>query len=155
MGDSVQPVGEVRILAQTRLWPAIAIPGVAAIAIVIGALATGYVSWYAVGGVAASFSIAVARRHNTVLSDDKGLLLRAGRALSRSYAWSDIERMGWRDTGLWGSTLQVHPRGGPYDVPGPNSPIDVGKVWRPRRRYADDPMPALLQHHGIKTLVDR
>ena len=154
MGDSVRPVGEVHVLGQSRLWPAIAIPAVSAIVMIIVAVAAHYVSWYLVGAVAASGVIAVTRRNNTVLSDDRGLLIGKRRGWCRSYAWSEIERMGWRDAGIWGSTLQVYPRGGPYDVPGPNSPIDVGRVWRPRRRYVDDPLPELLQRHGIKTLLN-
>ena len=135
MGDSAEPVGDVHTLGQSRIWPAIAIPGAAAIAMIIVAVVLRYVSWYAMGAVAASLIVALTRRRNAVLGDDIGLLIRARGRLSRSYAWSQIERIGWRDAGIWGSTLQVYPRGGPYDVPGPNSSTDVGRIWRPRRRH--------------------
>jgi hypothetical protein len=111
--------------------------------------------WYAVIAVAASTIVAVVRRRNAVLADDVGLLIRARAGLCRSYGWDEIERMGWRDAGIWGSTLELCPRGGPYNMPGPNSSIDVGRIWRPRRRYLNDPLPQLQQRHGIKTLLDR
>ena len=154
MGNSVQPVGEVHILGQSRIWPAIAVPGTAAIVMIMVAVAGRDLYWYWAAAFAASVLIAVTRRRNMVLSDDIGLLVQTRRGLSRSYAWGEIERMGWRDAGMWGSVLQVYPRGGPYDVPGPNSSIGVGRVWRPRRRPVDDPMAELLQRHGIKTLLD-
>ena len=155
MGVSSQPVGDVHVLGQSRIWPAIAIPGAAAIAMIIAALAFRRVSDWALVIVAASIIMAVTRRRNAVLGDDVGLLIRTGKGLSRSYAWSEIERLGWQDTGIGGSTLQVYPRGGPYDVPGPNSPIGVGRIWRPRRRHLKvDPLPELLQRHGMKALLD-
>ncbi len=155
MEESVQPVGEVQILGQTRIWPAIAIPGAATIVLIIIAVVFRLVSWYALGAAAASLILGVTRRSNAVLGDDIGLLVRTRRGVSRPYTWSQIERIGWRDGGLWGSTLQVYPRGGPYDVPGPNSSVDVGRIWLPRRRRLPDPLPGLRQLHGIKALSDQ
>ncbi|MEV4537522.1 hypothetical protein AB0J82_27465 [Asanoa sp. NPDC049518] len=108
------------------------------------------------GLVGAALVVAVTRRRNAVLGDDEGLLIQARGGLRRSYAWSEIDRMGWEDSGPFGSTLLVFPRGGPYDVPGPNSSIGVGRIWRPRRRHlTPDPLPDLLRRHGIKSLLDR
>jgi len=91
MGDSVRPVGEVHILGQSRMWPAIAVPGAAAIVMIIVAVAGRVLFWYGAAAVAASVLIAVTRRRNMVLSDDTGLLIKTRRGLSRSYAWSEID----------------------------------------------------------------
>ena len=153
MGASAKPVGDVQVLGESRIWPGVAIPGAVAIAMIIAAVVFRQVSWYAVL-VAASLALAVTSRRNAVLADDEGLLLRSRGGLTRSYAWTEIERIGWRDGGLWGSTLEVFPRGGPYDVPGPNSPTNLARIWRPRRRRHPDPLPELIRRHGIKTLRD-
>jgi hypothetical protein len=155
MGTSVEPVGEVRVLGQSQVWPAVAVPGVLAIVILAGASFSHQISWYAVAAVGASLILAYTRRQNAVLADDVGLLLRGPGGLTRSYAWTEIERMGWVDAGIWGSKLELNPRGGPYDVPGPNSATDVARIWRPRRRRSADPLPELIRRHGIKTLRDR
>jgi hypothetical protein len=155
METSDHPVGEVHVLGQTRIWPAIVIPAAAAIALIIVAVVFRRASWIAMLAVAASLVLAVRHRRNAVLADDVGLLVRGRGGLRRSYAWNEIERMGWQDGSIWGSTLQVFPRGGPYDVPGPNSPIDLTHIWLPGRRRHLDPMPELRQRYGIKALRDR
>ncbi|WCN79721.1 hypothetical protein [Micromonospora sp. LH3U1] len=152
MGESVEPVGEVVVLAQSRAWPAIAIPG--AVALIIGGLLFDLVSWTAVVLGAAAIILALTRWRNAVFADDTGLLVRDRQGLRRSYAWNEIERMGWLDAGMWGSTLTVYPRGGPYDVPGPDASINVARIWPLRRRRSADPMPALLEIHGIRKLSD-
>ncbi len=154
MGASAQPDGEVVVLGESRPWPAIAIPAATTVAMIIVWFVFQFVSWYAVTLLVASIVLALTRWRNAVLADETGLLLRDRGGLRRSYAWSEIERIGWVDLGMWGSALAVYPRGGPYDVPGPNSPTRVGRIWRPRRRRLPDPLPALLEAHGIKTLVD-
>jgi hypothetical protein len=110
MGTSAQPVGDVYVLGKSRIWPGIAIPGAVAITMIIVAVVLRHIPWYAVVAVAGSILIAVTRRRHAVLGDDIGLLIRSREGLSRSYAWSEIERMGWQDAGGWGSTLQVYPR---------------------------------------------
>ncbi|MBM0276212.1 hypothetical protein [Micromonospora tarensis] len=155
MGESVQPVGETVVLGQSRAWPAVAIPvALLAVMIVVGVLFD-LVNWTLLAVGVASVVIAFTRSRNAVLADDVGLLVRDRRGLRRSYAWTEIERMGWVDAGMWGSVLTVYPRGGPYDVPGPNVSTNVGRIWRLRRRHHADPMPALLTAHHIKTLWDR
>jgi hypothetical protein len=156
MGASAQPVGDVHVLGRSKLWPAIAAPAAGAVILAVGAVVFHFVLWYPIAATAASLIVAVAHPRNAVLGDDIGLIIRArAGSLSRSLPWTDIERMGWQDSGMWGSTLRVYPHGGPYDVPGPNSPITVGRIWEPRRRHRPDPLPELLQRHGIKTLHDR
>lgn len=155
MGTSVQPVGEILVLGQSQIWPGIVLPGATAIVMIIVAVVFHMVFWWVMVADAAAIIVAITRRRNAVLGDDVGLLIRTRGGLSRSYAWHQIERMGWQKGGAWGNTLQVHPRGGPYDVPGPNSSIGVGRIWQPARRRLPDPMPELLKRYGIKTLFDR
>ncbi|MEW1586523.1 hypothetical protein AB0283_13890 [Micromonospora vinacea] len=154
MGESVQPVGEVHVLGQSRVWPTIAIPGVIMPVMIVVGVLFDLVNWTVLMFGAASIIVAFMRLRNAVLADDLGLLVRDRSGLRRSYAWDEIERMGWVDMGMWGRSLAVNPRGGPYDVPGPNASTNVGRIWRPGRRRAADPMPELLKAHGIKGLYD-
>ena len=154
MGEQAEPQGEVQVLGESRIWPAVAVPGVAAVILVAVAAYFRFVSGLAVGAVGASLVVAVLWRRNAVLADDVGLLIRGRRGTRRSYAWSEIDRMGWLDTGLWGSVLELHPKGGPYDVPGPNSPVRPARIWRPGRRRHADPLLPLLRRHGVKSLTD-
>ncbi|MDG4811230.1 hypothetical protein O7634_31135 [Micromonospora sp. WMMD1120] len=154
MGESARPVGETIVLGQSRVWPAVAIPGaILVLMIVVWILFDLFVGTVLALG-AASVIVASTSWRNAVLADDVGLLVRSRRGLRRSYAWTEIERMGWVDAGMWGSVLTVYPAGGPYDVPGPNASTNVGRIWRPRRRRLADPLPALLAAHDIKTLSD-
>jgi hypothetical protein len=154
MGKSAPPGGEIVVLGESRIWPAVAIPAVAAAALALVAVIFRWAFWYGLAAVAASLVLAVTGRRNAVLADQDGLLIRGRGGVRRSYAWTEIERMGWRDSGIWGSTLVVHPRGGPYDVPGPNAPVNVWRIWRPGRRRSADPLPGLMKRHGIKSLLD-
>ncbi|MEU8185462.1 hypothetical protein AB0B85_14620 [Micromonospora sp. NPDC049044] len=154
MGESAEPVGEVLVLGQSRVWPAVAVPAAVLIGLIVGAVLLDWVSW---GGLllgAVSIVLAFLQRRNAVLADDTGLLVRDRGGLRRSYAWPEIERMGWQNSGMWGSSLVVYPRGGPYDVPGPNASVTVARIWRPTRAHLADPMPALLRTHGIKTISE-
>ncbi len=148
-------MGEVHVLGQSRVWPAIAIPGVAVVVVIVIGVLFDQFFWTALTVGAASIIVAVVRLRNAVFADDLGLLVRDRSGLRRSYAWTEIERMGWVNAGMWGSNLLVFPRGGPYDVPGPNASTDVGRIWRLGRRRSADPMPELLKAHGIKGLFDQ
>ncbi|WP_112726859.1 hypothetical protein [Micromonospora noduli] len=156
MGESVKPVGEVHVLGQSRVWPAIAIPGVILVVMIVVKVVFDLLNWTVLAFGAASIIVAATRLRNAVFADDLGLLVRDRSGLRRSYAWDEIERMGWDDAGMmWGSSLAVYPRGSPYDVPGPNASINVGRIWHPGRRRSVDPMPELLTRHGIKGLFDQ
>ncbi|MER7586580.1 hypothetical protein ABTW72_03495 [Micromonospora sp. NPDC127501] len=149
-------MGEVHVLGQSQGWPAIAIPGVILVVMIVLEVFFDLLNWAVLAFGAASVIVAVTRLRNAVLADDLGLLVRDRSGLRRSYAWDEIERMGWADAGMmWGSSLVVYPRGGPYDVPGPNASINVGGIWRSCRRRSVDPMPELLKTHGIKGLFDQ
>ncbi|MFI6236579.1 hypothetical protein ACIBD9_23715 [Micromonospora sp. NPDC050784] len=155
MGESAEPVGEVHVLGQSRVWPAIAIPAVVLVVMIVVGVLFDLVNWTVLMFGAASIIVAFMRLRNAVFADDVGLLVRDRSGLRRSYAWEEIERMGWVDMGMWGSSLAVNPRGGPYDVPGPNVSTNVGRIWRPGRRRGVDPLPELLETHGIKGLFDQ
>ncbi|MET8042404.1 hypothetical protein ABZU25_16265 [Micromonospora sp. NPDC005215] len=154
MGESAEPVGEVLVLGRSRVWPAVAVPVAVVIGLIVGAVLFDWVGWGGLVLSAGSIVLAFVHWRNAVLADDTGLLVRDRGGLRRSYAWSEIERMGWQDAGMWGSSLVVYPRGGPYDVPGPNASVNVARIWRPRRAHLADPMPALLRTHGIKTISE-
>ncbi|MEU4470988.1 hypothetical protein [Micromonospora sp. NPDC023888] len=154
MGESAEPVGEVLVLGQSRVWPAVAVPVAIMVGVIVVAVLLDWVSWGALVLGAASIVLAFVHRRNAVLADDTGVLVRDRGGLRRSYAWREIERMGWQDSGMWGSSLVVYPRGRPYDVPGPNASVIVARIWRPRRPDLADPMPALLETHGIKTISE-
>jgi len=153
MGESVETTGRVLVLGQSLGRRVIAIPAGALAVMIAVALVFRVGSWLALVAAGAAIVLAITRQGNVVLADDVGLLIRRRGELRRSYPWADIERMGWQEAGLWGSVLMLNPRGGPFDVPGPNSPpIGVARIWRPRFRRPPDPLPALLRQHGIKTL---
>ena len=150
--ESAQPVGQVRVLGMSRVWPSVAAPAFVLAVLVLACVLYALVSLFGIAAATLAVVLALARRQNAVLADDVGLLIRRRGTLHRSYSWSDIERMGWRDAGWWGSALLVHPRGGPYEVPGPNSPVDVARLWHPRRSRLADPVLELALQHGIKPL---
>jgi hypothetical protein len=154
MGESAEPVGELLVLGRSRVWPAVAVPVAIMVGVIVAAVLLDWVSWGALVLGAASIVLAFVHRRNAVLADDTGVLVRDRGGLRRSYAWGEIERMGWQDSGMWGTSLVVFPRGGPYDVPGPNASVIVARIWRPRRAHLADPMPALLRTHGIKTISE-
>lgn len=151
---SVEPAGQVLVLGKSRVWPFIAGPGAAAAVMIVVGVLLHVVSWFGIAAVAIAVAVALTRRRNAVMADEVGILVSRRGSLQRSYAWADIERIGWRDAGWWGSTLAVCPRGGPYAVPGPNSPTDVARIWHPRRPHLADPLPELMERHGIKPLSE-
>ncbi len=142
------------VLDESQSWPAAAIPAAALIAALPLALFLADIFWYAVIGFVAALAMAVFRRRNAILADDEGLLLREKGRVTRSWRWTEIDRIGWAAHGYWGARLVVHPSGGPYDVPGPNSPVRVGHVWNPRRDPAADPLPGLRERHGLRPLPE-
>ncbi|WP_328533831.1 hypothetical protein OG836_03760 [Micromonospora zamorensis] len=117
--------------AHGAAWPAIAIPSAALVVMIVVGVLFDLVDWTVMAFGAASIIVAFTRRRNAVFADDLGLLIRDRGGLRRSYAWNEIERMGWVDAGMWGSSLSVYPRGGPYDVPGPNASINWGASGGP------------------------
>ncbi|KAB1915567.1 hypothetical protein F8280_31565 [Micromonospora noduli] len=103
MGESVKPVGEVHVLGQSRVWPAIAIPGVILVVMIVVKVVFDLLNWTVLAFGAASIIVAATRLRNAVFADDLGLLVRDRSGLRRSYAWDEIERMGWDDAGMmWG-----------------------------------------------------
>ena len=145
---------EARLLAESRIWPAVLLPAVLGALLVAVSVVIGSVPWYGLLLVVIGLIVAVTRRGNAVLADEEGLLIRTRHGVRRSFRWSQIERMGWENTSAWTSEMVVFPRGGPYDVPGPNAPARPGRVWRSPLRRPADPLPELRARHGIKSLTD-
>jgi hypothetical protein len=145
-------VSETVVLARTSPTSlgasTLAVPLAAGIAIAVGAdiadprellgaavltvvLATGLIWWWG---------------RNAVLADDGGPIVVTRGRTERPYRWSELVAAEWepgafwRPTGPgWGASLLVAPRGGPFDVPGPNNPRRLGSVmlvWPWERRAA-------------------
>ena len=95
---------------------------------------------------------------NAVLATDEGIVTRTRGTVTLEYRWSDIVSATWADGG-WGwatfplaTGVLVCPAGGPYAVPGPNYPVQVGAVlpampWR-RRAVANHAADVLEGHLG-------
>ncbi|SNY53147.1 hypothetical protein [Paractinoplanes atraurantiacus] len=137
------------MLGESRAWPAIVLPA-ALLMVALAFRKAFFTAGFAI--VAAAVIVALARRRNAILADEEGLLIRDRHGLRRSYAWTAIERIGWTASPPWGASLTVCPAGKPYDVPGPNSPVEVAGIWPARRRSAPDPLPGLMRRHGIRGL---
>ena len=151
----MEPAWEPVLLRQSRIWRGVAVPVTVIVVLAVLAVAYDWVpSWYPMVLSGAVLLLAVARRHTAVFADDVGLLIRRRQQWHRSYAWTDIERIGWRDAGQWGTTLTVFPRGGPYDVPGPNASVDVARLWGGTSRRAPDPLADLRARHGLRSLLE-
>lgn len=78
-----------------------------------GAVLLGWVWWHG-------------RREEIVL-DSRGIHARTRRGTT-TYAWGDLLEVGWGSLApqrfsMASSGVVVRPRGGPYDVPGPNAPV--------------------------------
>ncbi|MFI7073365.1 hypothetical protein [Micromonospora sediminicola] len=70
----------------------------------------------------------------------------------RSYRWSEIREAGIARPGFARLALAVFPEGGPWDVPGPNNAVMVGRVWQLRAPDPEtrDRVEALLRSHGVR-----
>lgn len=83
---------------------------------------------------------------NAVLADDDGPIVVTRDRTECPYRWSELAAAEWepgafwRPTGPgWGASLLVTPKGGPFEVPGPNHPTRLGNVmlvWPWERRAA-------------------
>jgi hypothetical protein len=148
--------GEPVVLLRSRIWAAVLAPA----AVLVGSIACGIWAQVFPGGflpiIAAVLVVsALLFRGNEVLADDVGLLVRHRGRLVRSYRWDQIREaglgygggVGWRG-------VTVVPDGSPYDVPGPNSPTVVGRVWLWRTsKEVRERIEAVLRKRGV-TVVD-
>ncbi|MGC4889279.1 hypothetical protein [Micromonospora sp. NBC_01392] len=125
--------------------------GVLAAAVVVGLL----LSSFPYGPAALLVATVVAawiQRDGALLADDTGLLVRHRGRVTRSYRWSEIREAGVTRPGFGRLALAVYPEGGPWDVPGPNSAVVVGRVWRLRQPdlATRERVEALLRSHGVR-----
>lgn len=153
---SVDVSGEPVVLLRSRIWPAVLVPAV------VLAGAVGYdiwtrrpAAWLLTILAAVSVGSALLFRGNEVLADEVGLLVRHRGRLTRSYRWDQIREAGLLPVnGVGWRGMTVVPDGGPYDVPGPNSPTVVGKVWLWRTpQEVRDRIQSVLRGHGV-TVID-
>jgi hypothetical protein len=150
--------GEPVVLLRSRIWPAVLVPA----AMLAGSVAYGVWARQLPCDLLTIFAAiwlgsAIVFRSNAVLADDVGLLLRHRGRLIRSYRWDQIREagLGYGNASGWHG-ITVFPDGGPYDVPGPNSPTVVGRIflWRTGRGVRER-IEAVLRQNGIPVIDDR
>ncbi|MFF5175812.1 hypothetical protein ACFY3U_24730 [Micromonospora sp. NPDC000089] len=144
--------GEPEELLRTRFWPAVLVP--IGVLVALTAVALRYDWAFLIGaavGIGMWLFFAVLLRGGGLLADETGLLVRERGRVVRSYRWDQIREAGLSQVGHGRMGLIVLPDGGPYDVPGPNSPVTIGQVWMLRGpdRATRDRVAELLRAHGI------
>jgi len=149
--------GEPVVLLRSRVWPAVLMPAAG----LIGSIAYGiWAHVFPTGFLPITSAVLVVSAllfgDNEVLADDVGLLVRHRRRLVRSYRWEQIREAGLGyGNGFGWRGLTVFPDGGPYDVPGPNSPTVVGKVWLWRTsKETRERIEKVLRKGGV-TVIDK
>ncbi|MBM0256834.1 hypothetical protein [Micromonospora sp. 4G55] len=152
MVDDRKP-GREELLA-SRLWPAVLVP-VSALALLVAAgiwLAPTF-PFVPVGLLLATVVVAWLQRGDALLADETGLLVRHRGRVTRRYRWEEIREAGLTRPGFGQIALAVYPNGGPWDVPGPNSAVLVGRIWMLRKPNQEtrDRVNALLRSRGVRT----
>jgi hypothetical protein len=150
----VDVTGEPVVLLRSRIASAVVVPAL----LLAGGLAHAIWARQFPGDLLTIFAAiwlvsAIVFRRNAILADDVGLLVRHRGRLTRSYRWDQIREAGPGYGSFGWHGIAVFPDGGPYDVPGPNSPIVVGKVWLWPGREVRERIEAVLRQHGV-TLID-
>ncbi|PWR06067.1 hypothetical protein DKT68_23655 [Micromonospora acroterricola] len=139
-------------LLASRLWPAVLVP-IGALAALVGAgiwLAPAF-PFVPVTLLLATVLVAWWQRGDAVLADHTGLLVRHRGRVTRRYRWEEIREAGLTRPGFGQIALAVYPDGGPWDVPGPNSAVLVGRIWSLRKPNQEtrDRVNALLRSRGV------
>lgn len=91
-----------------------------------------------------------ARLRATVIIDDLGISTR--QSGGQQFAWADLLAISWQNgIGLGGSGPVVRPRGGPYDIPGPNALVVVASLSLSRgaQRSARAALKEAAGAHGV------
>ncbi|NES28014.1 hypothetical protein GCE86_09370 [Micromonospora terminaliae] len=106
-----------------------------------------------VGWLLTTVVVAWSQRGDALLADETGLLLRHRSRVTRRYRWGEIREAELTRPGFGQVALAVYPNGGPWDVPGPNSAVLVGRIWRLRMPDPEiqDRVNALLRSRGVRT----
>ncbi|MGV9214618.1 hypothetical protein ACTFTM_22380 [Micromonospora sp. RB23] len=152
MADPHEPDRD-EILA-SRLWPAVLIPtGVLAALVAVGIWRATF-PFVPVALLLTTVVVAWRQRDDALLADETGLWVRRRGRVTRRYRWEEIREAGLTRPGFGQVALAVYPDGGPWDVPGPNNAVLVGRVWMLRRPdpQTTDRMNALLRSRGIRTI---
>ncbi|GHJ14103.1 hypothetical protein [Micromonospora sp. AKA38] len=104
------------------------------------------------GLVGATVVAAWIQRDGALLAGETGLLVRHRGTVTRSYRWAEISQANLTRPGFGRLALAVFPDGGPWDVPGPNNAVLVGRVWQWSRpdRGTRDRVEAALRAHGVR-----
>ncbi|WP_319460903.1 hypothetical protein [Micromonospora sp. RTP1Z1] len=147
--------GSTQELLTSRVWPAVLVPAaVLVLVVVVGLVMLSSFPFVPFGIALSTVILAVLLRNDALLADEAGLLVRRWGRVTRSYRWDEVRRAGIARPGFGQVALSVFPHGGPYDVPGPNSEVLVGRVWLLRRpdQATCERIAALLRAHGIEAL---
>lgn len=151
MADEGEPVG-AEVLLAAQVWPAVLVPaGVLAVLIAAG-IWRGTFPGLPAGILLSVVVLACFQRGDALLADGTGLLLRHRGRVTRRYRWDEIHQVGLARPWFAQVTLAVFPKGGPWDVPGPNSAVLVGRVWMLRRpdQQTRERVYAILRSRGVR-----
>ncbi|SCL53426.1 hypothetical protein [Micromonospora chersina] len=146
--------GGAEVLLASQLWPAVLIPaGALATLVAAGIWLMPSFPFAPAGLLLATVVVAWSQRGDALLADEAGLLVRHRGRVTRRYHWEEIREAELTRPGFGQVALAVYPHGGPWDVPGPNSAVLVGRVWRLRMpdREIQDRIHALLRSRGVRT----
>lgn len=95
-------------------------------------------------------------RREEIVLDPRGIHARTRRGTT-SYAWEDLLEVGWSTLAAHrfsavGSGVVVRPRGGPFDVPGPNAPamlVQMPSHGRDAHSEARAVLRSWCERHGV------
>ncbi|MFF0230997.1 hypothetical protein [Micromonospora sp. NPDC005254] len=153
MADDCKP-GLEELLA-SRLWPAVLVPlGALAALVAAGVWLAPTFPFVPVALLLTTVVVAWRQRGDALLADEIGLWIRRRGRVTRRYRWEEIREAGLTRPGFGQVALAVYPNGGPWDVPGPNSAVLVGRIWMLRKpdRQITDRVNALLRSRGVRTI---
>ncbi|MFI7284963.1 hypothetical protein ACIBOV_32390 [Micromonospora chersina] len=151
MGDRGKP-GGAEVLLASQVWPAALVPaGVLGLLVGTSVWLLRGVPLFPVGFLLGVVVLAWFQRGDALLADETGLLLRHRGRVTRPYRWHEIHQAGLARPWFAQAALAIYPHGGPWDVPGPNSAVLVGRIWmlgRPNRETRER-VYAILRSRGV------
>ncbi|WP_433113998.1 hypothetical protein [Micromonospora sp. CA-246542] len=153
MADPQKP--DLDELLASRLWPAVLIPvGVLSALVAVGIWLAPTFPFLPVALLLTTIVVAWRQRGDALMADETGLWVRRRGRVTRRYRWEEISQAGLTRPGFGQVALAVYPHGGPWDVPGPNNPVVVGRVWMLRKPdpQTTDRINALLRSRGVPAI---
>ena len=151
MAEQGEP-GGVEVLLAAQVWPGVLVPaGVLTVLVTTGIWLAPTFPYFPVGILLSTVVLAWFQRDDALLADETGLLLRHRGRVTRPYRWDEIHQAGLARPWIAQVALAVYPEGGPWDVPGPNSAVLVGRIWMLRRpdRETRERVYAILRSRGV------